>query len=71
MVRAPRCVWSVCTTVNFSGDSSFAIVVTPSPQEAKASCVAGSNAQPSTPAPIGTVATTLPEFVSTIAIIWL
>ena len=60
MVRAPRAVWSVCTTVSFSGVSSSAIVVVPSPQEAKASLVASSKAQPSTPEPIGTLPTTLP-----------
>ena len=36
MVRARGSVFSVCTTVSLSGVSSFAIVVTPSPHEAKA-----------------------------------
>ena len=37
IVRAPRSVLSVCTTVSFSGDSSLAIVVTPSPHDANTS----------------------------------
>ena len=53
MVRAPRSVFKVWITVNFVGAISLAIVVVPSPQDANASCLASSNAQPSTPAPIG------------------
>ena len=60
IVRARGSVLRVCTTESFSGISSFAIVVVPSPQDANASCDASSKAQPSTPAPIGTVANTLP-----------
>src|SRR5437867_188862 len=62
IVREPRSVFKVWITVNFSGVTSLAIVVVPSPQEANASCLASSNAQPSTPAPIGTVAETVAAF---------
>src|SRR5207244_9066793 len=71
IVRAPRSVFKVWITVNLSGASSLAIVVVPSPHDAKASWLASSNAQPSTPAPIGTLATTLPVSVSSITIILL
>src|SRR5439155_10147450 len=71
IVRAPRSVFKVWITVNFPGATSLAIVVVPSPQVANASCVVSSNAQPSTPAPIGTVSTTFPLSVSSITIILL
>src|SRR5437870_12329583 len=60
IVRAPRSVFKVWITVNFSGVTSLPIVVVPSPQEANARCFAASNAQTSTPAPIGTLSTTFP-----------
>ena len=53
-MRAPRAVVSVCTTVNFAAESSWAIVVVPSPQDEKAYPVPGSNHVASTFAPIGT-----------------
>jgi len=57
----PNCWWAC----------SLTIVVVPSPQEANASCVASSKAQPSTPEPIGILPTTFPLFVSSIIIILL
>src|SRR5262249_27689538 len=71
MVRAPRSVSKTWTTDNLLGVSSLAIVVVPSPHDANASCIESSNAQPSTPAPIGTVAITFPLSVSSIVIILL
>ena len=56
---------------NLLGACSLAIVVVPSPQDANASCVASSKAQPSTPVPIGTLPTTFPLLVSSITIILL
>ncbi len=47
-------------TARVSGNSSLAVVVTPSPHVAEASRVPGSKAQAFTPRPIGTVARTLP-----------
>src|SRR5580704_6370196 len=42
-VRAPCCVGTFSATLNFSGDSSFTTVKTPSPHEANAKPVSGSN----------------------------
>src|SRR2546427_6694367 len=65
MVRALRLVGTFSTTVYLSGASSWITVITPSPQEAKKSFVAGSNAAASGPLPIAGVATTLPVSAST------
>jgi len=43
MVRAPRWVEIVSTTVYLSGESSCVTVIVPSPQEANASCVTDRN----------------------------
>src|SRR6058998_2828050 len=51
-VRAPRRVVTFATTRNWLGPSSCTTVNVPSPFEENASAVPGSNAQPSTPAPI-------------------
>src|SRR6266581_5608714 len=61
MVRAPRCVEIVSTTVYLSGESSCVTVIVPSPQEANANCVDGSKLLASTPSPMGTLATILPS----------
>jgi len=55
MVRAPRCVVIVWTTVYLSGESSCATVIVPSAQEANTSPVAGSKRFASTPLPIAHV----------------
>ena len=60
MVRAPRSVGTFSATLNLSGESSCTTVSTPSPQEANASSVSGSNAVASTPSPIGSVVTSFP-----------
>src|ERR1700722_11755700 len=61
MVRAPFSVVTFSTTVYLSGESSLITVSTPScPHELKTYFVPGSNHVASTPAPIGTVVTTLP-----------
>src|SRR5580704_3223620 len=60
MVRAPRCVRMVWTRLYLSGESWWATVMVPSPQEANARPVPGSKRLASTPLPIGTVATTFP-----------
>src|ERR1700688_2170084 len=49
MVRAPRCVVMVSTTLNLSGESSCATVTVPSPHDANAKPVAGSKRLASTP----------------------
>src|SRR5205814_386524 len=68
IVRAPRRVGTVAITRNAAGLSSWTTVMLPSPLEAKARPVVGSNAAPSTPSPIGSVATTLPAAASEMAI---
>src|SRR5207249_4012908 len=70
-VRAPRRVVTFATTRNWLGPSSCTTVNVPSPFEENASAVPGSNAQPSTPAPIGIVVINLPALASEIAITWL
>src|ERR1700733_3312807 len=72
MVRAPVAVFTFSTTVYLSGESSWITVSTPScPHEFKTYFVPGSNQVASTPAPIGTVVTTLPVSASITAIILL
>src|SRR6267143_2126172 len=61
IVRAPRCVEIVSTTVYLSGESSCATVIVPSPQDANARDVDGSKLLASTPSPMGTLATILPS----------
>src|SRR5271169_477112 len=71
MVRAPRCVGMDSTSENLPGASSCATVSVPSPHEANANPVPGSNRLASTPVPMGTVPTTFPVLPSTNAIILL
>src|SRR5437588_275860 len=61
IVRAPRPVGMVSTTVNSVGETSRTTVSVPSaPLELNASCLPSSKAAPSTPLPIATDATTFP-----------
>ena len=69
IVRAPRLVGTVATTVYLSGESSWTTLTVPSPPFAlKANPVSGSKAAASVPGPIGTVVTTFPSFAFTTAI---
>jgi hypothetical protein len=64
IVRAPAIVASVWVTRYRSGESSWITVSVPSPFEANTVLVAGSNPAASTPAPIGSMATTRPRAAS-------
>src|SRR5258705_8796952 len=68
MVRAPRWVGTVSTTVYLSGVSSCTTVMLPSPFDVNASWVAGSNPLASTPAPTAGGGENLPRFLLTTAI---
>src|SRR6185437_3247390 len=67
IVRAPRIVVSVSTTLNLSGESSWITVSVPSPVEANASPVPASYRVASTPAPIGSVVISFPSVAFEIA----
>src|SRR5208282_329865 len=72
IVRAPRCVGTFSTTINFSGESSCTtVIVALCPFDANAYNVPESNAFASTPSPISGVAITFPVSASTTAIILL
>ena len=61
-------VTAFSTTENLSGEFSCTTVSTPSPHEANARPLSGSNAVPSTPSPMGSVVISLPLSAFTTAI---
>ena len=71
LVRADRLVGTFSTITNLSGESSWTTVSVPSPLDANAEFVAGSNPLASTPSPITGVAITFPVSALTTAIILL
>src|SRR5256885_7077886 len=64
MVRAPRRVGTDCTTCAAPVALVLTTVRTPSPQEANARRLPGSNPAASTPPPIGALPSTLPDAAS-------
>src|SRR5438094_10348709 len=64
MVRAPRRVGTDCATCAAAAALVLTTVRTPSPQEANARRLPGSNAPASTPPPIGALPSSLPDAAS-------